>query len=72
MPEIYVVLDLPSFYGYVSSPETAEGNAMICFLSSTGKENRELHVSELTIAAAKACPKCLLTKESVHLLLRDF
>ena len=41
LPEMQVVLDLQSLYGYVSSPETAAGNAVICFLSSTGRENRE-------------------------------
>lgn len=39
--QMYVVSDLPSLYGSVSSPETAAGNVAICFLSSTGGENRE-------------------------------
>lgn len=41
LPEMYVVLDLPSLYGYASSPETAASNAVISFLSSIAKENRE-------------------------------
>lgn len=40
LPQMYVVLDLPSLYGSVSSPETAAGNVVIFFLSSMEREKR--------------------------------
>lgn len=52
---MYVVLDLPSLYGYVRGTETAAGNAVICFPSSVGRENREPLLQNPHISSHYCC-----------------